>query len=128
MPGTPHSGLQTVLRNVFKLFEQKSPGGGGLRLSLNDLCPGSLPQGEGIILKRSAGRKNSVCTESVHITESFHVTEKIQNVETLTPIFRPGVTTRMTTPVPATQKANRAPETGGARCTKGRPRSVVLQC
>ena len=80
--GTPHSGLQTVLRSVFKLFEQKSPGGGSLRLSLNDLCPGSLPQGEGIILKRSAGRKNSVCTEFVRHVESFHVTEMLQNVET----------------------------------------------
>ena len=58
MPGTPHSSLQTVLRSVFKLFEQKSPGGGSLRLSLNDLCSGSLPQGEGIILEKGVGRES----------------------------------------------------------------------
>ena len=40
------------------MFEQKIPGGGSLRLSLNDLCSGSLPQGEGIILKKGAGRES----------------------------------------------------------------------
>ena len=59
--GTPHSGLQTVLRSVFKLFEQKLPGGGSLRLSLNDLCSGSLPQGEGIILEKGVGREKFTC-------------------------------------------------------------------